>query len=192
MAVTLSATLYSTSLPPKRNTNCTSTPVISNLNIGSLLPNLNSCKRLIKFSPRQSHVVASAVSGSPGKFSFSNSLFGTESSLNGEDAASLLETVKVFDLNGNGIPISDLWKDRTAVIAFARHFGCVFCRKRADYLASKKDIMDASGVALVLIGPGSIDQVEVVMSRSYISVLMYDFHLPSVEGGSLVISAISL
>ncbi|XP_034219531.1 thioredoxin-like protein AAED1, chloroplastic isoform X2 [Prunus dulcis] len=128
MAVTLSATLYSTSLPPKRNTNCASTPVISNLNIGSLLPNLNSCKRLIKFSPRQSHVVASAVSGSP----------GTESSLNGEDAASLLETVKVFDLNGNGIPISDLWKDRTAVIAFARHFGCVFCRKRADYLASKK------------------------------------------------------
>ncbi|ONI03186.1 hypothetical protein PRUPE_6G244000 [Prunus persica] len=128
MAVTLSATLYSTSLPPKRNTNCPSTPVISNLNIGSLLPNLNSCKRLIKFSPRQSHVVGSAVSGSP----------GTESSLNGEDAASLLETVKVFDLNGNGIPISDLWKDRTAVIAFARHFGCVFCRKRADYLASKK------------------------------------------------------
>lgn len=76
MAVTLSATLFSTTIPPKRNTNCASTRVISNLNIGSLLPNLNSCKRLIKFSPRQSHVVASAVSGSPGKFSFSNSLFG--------------------------------------------------------------------------------------------------------------------
>ncbi|KAL6142021.1 hypothetical protein ACLB2K_060305 [Fragaria x ananassa] len=80
------------------------------------------------------------------------------SSSNAEDTASLLDRVKVFDLNGNGIPISDLWKDRTAVIAFARHFGCVFCRKRADYLASKKDIMDKSGVALVLIGPGSIDQ----------------------------------
>ncbi|XP_065856629.1 uncharacterized protein [Euphorbia lathyris] len=36
---------------------------------------------------------------------------------------------------------------------------CVFCRKRADYLASKKEIMDASGVELVLIGPGSVDQV---------------------------------
>ncbi|MCI38684.1 thioredoxin-like protein AAED1 chloroplastic-like, partial [Trifolium medium] len=61
------------------------------------------------------------------------------------------------------------------------------CRKRADYLASKKknsfdsykllpylkllpslllimlyqqDIMDASGVALVLIGPGNIDQAK--------------------------------
>ena len=66
----------------------------------------------------------------------------------------------MFDLNGNGIPISDLWKDRKAVVAFARHFGCVFCRKRADLLASQKDRMDASGVALVLIGPGSIDQAK--------------------------------
>lgn len=40
-----------------------------------------------------------------------------------EDTASVLETVKVFDLNGNAIPISDLWKDRKAVVAFARHFG---------------------------------------------------------------------
>ncbi|GMP85278.1 hypothetical protein CsSME_00038504 [Camellia sinensis var. sinensis] len=75
-----------------------------------------------------------------------------------EDTTSLLDTVQVFDLNGNGVPISDLWKDRKAVVAFARHFGCVLCRKRADYLAAKKDIMDAAGVALVLIGPGSVDQ----------------------------------
>ncbi|KAF3485061.1 hypothetical protein F2Q69_00054936 [Brassica cretica] len=34
------------------------------------------------------------------------------------------ETVKVSDLRGNEIPISDLWKDRKAVVAFARHFGC--------------------------------------------------------------------
>ena len=40
-----------------------------------------------------------------------------------EDSSSLLDTVKVFDLNGNGIPISQLWKDRKAVVAFARHFG---------------------------------------------------------------------
>ncbi|PON32464.1 Peroxiredoxin-like FAM213/AAED [Parasponia andersonii] len=80
--------------------------------------------------------------------------------MGGEEIPNLLDTVKVFDLNGNEIQISDLWKDRKAVIAFARHFGCVFCRKRADYLASKKDIFDASGVALVLIGPGSIDQAK--------------------------------
>ncbi|XWS66954.1 hypothetical protein CRYUN_Cryun05aG0244500 [Craigia yunnanensis] len=83
-----------------------------------------------------------------------------------EDMVDLLDTVKVFDLNGNGIPISDLWEDRKAVIAFARHFGCVFCRKRADYLASKKDVMDRSGVALVLIGPGSIEQAKTIAEQT--------------------------
>ena len=40
-----------------------------------------------------------------------------------DGATDLLETVIVYNLNGNGIPISDLWKDRKAVVAFARHFG---------------------------------------------------------------------
>lgn len=78
----------------------------------------------------------------------------------GEEITNLLERVQVFDLNGKSILISDLWKERKAVVAFARHFGCVLCRKRADYLAAKKDRMDASGVALILIGPGSVDQAK--------------------------------
>ncbi|KAK2977614.1 hypothetical protein RJ640_007250, partial [Escallonia rubra] len=85
---------------------------------------------------------------------------GGEASVVSKDDKNLLEKVQVFDLNGNAIMISDLWKDRKAVVAFARHFGCVLCRKRADYLASKKDKLDASGVALILIGPGSVDQAK--------------------------------
>lgn len=42
-----------------------------------------------------------------------------------EDTTKLLERVEVFNVNGNGVLISDLWKDRKAVVAFARHFGCV-------------------------------------------------------------------
>ncbi|XP_009774237.1 thioredoxin-like protein AAED1, chloroplastic [Nicotiana sylvestris] len=83
---------------------------------------------------------------------------GIESTVVSGDTANVLDDVQVFDLNGQGVPISDLWKDRKAVVAFARHFGCVLCRKRADYLAAEKDKMDAAGVALVLIGPGSVDQ----------------------------------
>lgn len=55
----------------------------------------------------------------------------TPSAISGETSAveegkiDLLDSVIVFDLNGNGIPISDLWKDRKAVVAFARHFGWV-------------------------------------------------------------------
>ncbi|XP_038998745.1 thioredoxin-like protein AAED1, chloroplastic [Hibiscus syriacus] len=103
-----------------------------------------------KISTPRNPPVVSAVSGST----------GLESSAVSEDTVDLLDTVKVFDLNGNEIPISDLWKDRKAVVAFARHFGCVFCRKRADYLAFKKDVMDKAGAALVLIGPGSIEQAK--------------------------------
>ncbi|CAI0471600.1 unnamed protein product [Linum tenue] len=84
---------------------------------------------------------------------------GSSSSVSEETTTNSLDSVKVVDLSGNEIPVSDLWKDRKAVVAFARHFGCVLCRKRADYLAAKKDAMDAAGVALVLIGPGSVDQV---------------------------------
>lgn len=41
----------------------------------------------------------------------------------GDGAAKSLDDVQVFDLNGNAVSISDLWKDRKAVVAFARHFG---------------------------------------------------------------------
>ncbi|CAI0471603.1 unnamed protein product [Linum tenue] len=100
---------------------------------------------------RSQTAVVSAISGSPG--------IGSSSSVSEETTTNSLDSVKVVDLSGNEIPVSDLWKDRKAVVAFARHFGCVLCRKRADYLAAKKDAMDAAGVALVLIGPGSVDQV---------------------------------
>lgn len=77
-----------------------------------------------------------------------------------EGLAQKLQGVDVFDLSGKAVPIVDLWKERKAVVAFARHFGCVLCRKRADLLAAKQDDMQAAGVALVLIGPGSVEQAK--------------------------------
>ncbi|XP_071910461.1 thioredoxin-like protein AAED1, chloroplastic isoform X1 [Coffea arabica] len=91
-------------------------------------------------------IVPRAVSASPGAES---------SEVTSEN---LLDGVQVFDLNGSKVAISELWRDRKAVVAFARHFGCVLCRRRAGYLASHKEKMDAAGVALALIGPGSVDQ----------------------------------
>ncbi|XP_062117058.1 thioredoxin-like protein AAED1, chloroplastic [Humulus lupulus] len=149
-----SALFPNTLKPTFTPTNQSSTRVLSNpfslLNI-SFSTTPGHSNRLRFSPPRQTHIIASALSGSPGI----ESTVGSE-----EDTLNLLDRVKVFDLNGNGISISDLWKDRKTAIAFARHFGCVFCRKRADYLASKKDIFDANGVALVLIGPGNIDQAK--------------------------------
>nr|CAB3496273.1 unnamed protein product [Digitaria exilis] len=40
-----------------------------------------------------------------------------------EGLAQKLQGVEVFDLSGEAVPIVDLWRNRKAVIAFARHFG---------------------------------------------------------------------
>ncbi|KAA8518816.1 hypothetical protein F0562_016410 [Nyssa sinensis] len=155
MAISLySTTLPSNSLQPNRNTNHPSIylspkPSSHTHNLRSSL-HLNPIYGTINLSSSQRSVTISAISSSS----------GIESSVVSEDTANLLDRVKVFDLTGNAVPIYDLWKDRKAVVAFARHFGCVLCRRRADYLAAKKDIMDASGVTLVLIGPGSVDQAK--------------------------------
>ncbi|GAV84192.1 AhpC-TSA_2 domain-containing protein [Cephalotus follicularis] len=145
MAISLPTTLH-----PNRLTNHHSTRAFPVPPPNCNLPKLYH--RTTKFPLRLRHVISSsAISGSPGIES---------SSLVSEDTTTVLDTIEVFDLHGNGIPITHLWKDRKAIVAFARHFGCVLCRKRADYLASKKDVFDASGVALVLIGPGSVDQAK--------------------------------
>ncbi|KAB2066567.1 hypothetical protein ES319_A09G170200v1 [Gossypium barbadense] len=147
MAISLSTNLLPNTFQCNGNHNHRSTRLFPNQALSFGLKHRRNENKL--FTPRNPPVL-SAVSGST----------GLESSAVSEDTVDLLDTVTVFDLNGNGIPISDLWKDRKAVVAFARHFGCVFCRKRADYLASKKDVMDKSGAALVLIGPGSIEQAK--------------------------------
>ncbi|XP_057512920.1 thioredoxin-like protein AAED1, chloroplastic isoform X2 [Actinidia eriantha] len=149
MAVSLSTISYSNTFRTNKHPNIFPKQSQNNRNlILSLRP--NPFIRTTNLSPPQSPVAVSAVSGSP----------GIDASVVSEDTGSLLDRVQVFDLKGNSVPISDLWKDRKAVVAFARHFGCVLCRKRADYLAAKKDIMDAASVALVLIGPGSVDQAK--------------------------------
>ncbi|GAB2300558.1 hypothetical protein Dimus_034599 [Dionaea muscipula] len=144
----LSGTASLISVHPNRAQNHQSAAVLSNPTqypIHHL--SFSPCKPT-KISYSQLPFTVSAISGSP----------GIGSSVVGEETTDSLETVEVFDLNGKGIPITDLWKDRKVVVAFARHFGCVLCRKRADYLAAKKEQMDVAGVALVLIGPGSVDQ----------------------------------
>ncbi|KAL4576551.1 hypothetical protein LXL04_012647 [Taraxacum kok-saghyz] len=151
MAITLStiAPITRTHLSVANNSppSCTSSSYSYNL---TLSPSVTANKTVLASSSHTRHPVSAAVSSSTGTAESSSGI--------SEETGSLLERVEVLDLNGNSIVISDLWKDRKAVVAFARHFGCVLCRKRADMLAAKKDTMDASGVALVLIGPGSADQ----------------------------------
>uniref|UniRef100_A0A7N1A8V0 Thioredoxin-like protein AAED1, chloroplastic n=1 Tax=Kalanchoe fedtschenkoi TaxID=63787 RepID=A0A7N1A8V0_KALFE len=110
------------------------------------------------FSAQHRNTTPAGFASSPSRRFAISAVAGVDSSSVTEGTTNLLDTVQVFGLDGKGIRISDLWKDRKAVVAFARHFGCVLCRKRAAFLAAEKDKMDASGVALILIGPGSVEQ----------------------------------
>ncbi|RWW31484.1 hypothetical protein GW17_00003884 [Ensete ventricosum] len=55
--------------------------------------------------------------------SFLSSEYCRTSAISSESLTGSLESVEVLDLTGKAIRITDLWRDRKAVIAFARHFG---------------------------------------------------------------------
>jgi peroxiredoxin len=69
--------------------------------------------------------------------------------------AHLLEDVVLQDHEGRPIRLGDVWRDRTAVLAFIRHYGCVFCRDQAVKLHRLRDDFEAAGVRLVMIGHGT-------------------------------------
>ncbi|XP_021861487.1 uncharacterized protein [Spinacia oleracea] len=127
MAFSTSTPIFS--FPPHKNTNNHLSPIFRQKTsiVSGFFP-LYKPPTEIKPSFHRSTFTVPAISSSQGF----GALVGTETNF------SLLDKALVFDLKGNGVPVSDLWKDRKAVVAFARHFGCVLCRKRADYLASKK------------------------------------------------------
>ncbi|CAM0872626.1 unnamed protein product [Alopecurus aequalis] len=111
---------------------------------------------LVNQQRRLRHVLPAAAAAKPGAIGST----AEAAEAPAEGLARSLQGVEVFDLSGKAVPVVDLWKDRKAVVAFARHFGCVLCRKRADLLAAKQDAMEAAGVSLVLIGPGTVEQAK--------------------------------
>ena len=57
----------------------------------------------------------------------------------------------------DGLPhrLGDAWLIRPVVLAFLRHFGCIFCRQRiADLMARRADVV-GSGAGLAVVGLGT-------------------------------------
>src|SRR3954453_19939013 len=64
--------------------------------------------------------------------------------------ARALEDVVLQDHEGNPVRLGDVWQDRPAVIAFLRHYGCVFCRDQAVQFHKLRDDFEEAGVRLVV------------------------------------------
>ncbi len=66
-----------------------------------------------------------------------------------------LATMTVLDENGNQVTLGDLWRDKTAVLVFTRHFGCVHCREHATQLHRESQRIRDAGAELFVIGNGT-------------------------------------
>ncbi len=73
----------------------------------------------------------------------------------------VLDTIVVFDPEGRGVRLGQLWADRTVVLVFVRHFGCVFCRQQIAEISPLLDRVQRVGARIVVIGQGSIEEARV-------------------------------
>lgn len=69
-----------------------------------------------------------------------------------------LKPIDVLDPAGKPVRLGRLWQKKPAVLAFVRHFGCLFCREQVAGLRDAlKEIRDR-GAELVIIGNGHPEQ----------------------------------
>jgi len=73
----------------------------------------------------------------------------------------VLDPIVVFDLEGREVRLGQLWADRTVVLVFVRHFGCVFCKQQLAEISPLLDRVQRVGARIVVIGQGSIEEARV-------------------------------
>jgi peroxiredoxin len=72
--------------------------------------------------------------------------------------AHVLDGITVFDPDGREIRLGELWANRTAVLVFVRHFGCLFCRQQIAAIGLLRERVRSLGAELAVIGHGSLEQ----------------------------------
>lgn len=61
------------------------------------------------------------------------------------------------DDEGNAHRLGDAWLIRPVVLAFLRHYGCIFCRRRVAQLVRYQNDVRAAGAGIALVGLGTPD-----------------------------------
>jgi peroxiredoxin len=61
------------------------------------------------------------------------------------------------DTEGRMVQLGDLWRERSVVLVFVRHFGCIFCRQQVAELKDIVGQIEARGAELVVVGNGRVE-----------------------------------
>ena len=72
----------------------------------------------------------------------------------------LAPDIPVLDADGKTISLSALWKPRTLVLAFTRHFGCPQCKEMMDELHNVRPELETRGLALAIVTQGTPEQAK--------------------------------
>ena len=71
-----------------------------------------------------------------------------------------LAKLAVLDADGRSVQLGSLWAERTAVLVFVRHFGCIHCRDHVTQLLDAVAEIRAAGAEPYIIGNGSPSFIE--------------------------------
>jgi hypothetical protein len=71
-----------------------------------------------------------------------------------------LARMTVIDGHGASVEVGSLWRDKTAVLVFIRHFGCIHCRDHVVRLGHELAAIRGAGAELHVIGNGSPSFIE--------------------------------
>jgi len=72
----------------------------------------------------------------------------------------LAPDIPVLDGDGKTITLSALWKTRTLVLAFTRHFGCPQCKEMMDELHTARPELEARGLTLAIVTQGTPEEAK--------------------------------
>jgi peroxiredoxin len=72
-------------------------------------------------------------------------------------AGRALADLQLPDDEGSAHRLGDAWLIRPVVLAFLRHYGCIFCRRRVAELTRYVNDVRAAGAGIALVGLGTPD-----------------------------------
>jgi peroxiredoxin len=70
-------------------------------------------------------------------------------------AGRALADLELPDDEGNAHRLGDAWLIRPVVLAFLRHYGCIFCRRRVADLVRYTNDVRAAGAGIAIVGLGT-------------------------------------
>jgi peroxiredoxin len=83
--------------------------------------------------------------------------------------AHVLDPLVLSDPDGRQIRMGDLWADRTAVLVFVRHFGCLFCKQQIAGIEPFVERIRALGAEVFVIGNGSVEEARAFRDEQHLT-----------------------